>query len=1545
MTFFEGKIWKIDSAGTLIFRKKNPGNSDKHPKLRLAAMAIFFMLTFQIFLGITTAGVANAAWPDCNWQCPAQDVVMTRVWLGDAAGNDLSECTVGDPVTAYVWGRFVNTANSARYTVMMEGDFLIDGVSQGLFDLCVLDAIPGSSTTTAQLGAPFQWTCGSRVELSADTVIAWQTNVGVCAGFVPECNDFPPAKCWQGDGPIVVEPPPFVDLNIVKTHSKDPVAPGDSLTYTISYSNSGNTDATNVVITETYDSNVTFDSATPSPDSGDNVWNIGTLAPGGSGTISVTVTVSGGISVPNTIVNDVEIESDTAGPVTAQETTAVIGQPLFEISKGDSPDPVQAGGLLTYTVNYSNTGNAGATGVVITETYDSNVTFDSATPDPSNLGSGNNIWNIGALAAGASGSITITVRVASPLPNGTLLDNNVSLTANEGSALAQQVTTVQSNPILNVSKVHSADPIEAGEDLTYTITYSNSSTANATATNVVITDTYDSNVTFVSATPAPDVGNNQWNIGSLAPGASGTISITVNVNKPLQNGTLLVNNVQLTSDQGNTSAQETTEVQSQPLLQITKSDSPDPVSPNQLLTYTLNYDNDAAATSDATGVVITETYDSNVTFVSATPAPDVGNNQWNIGTIIPGGSGSISITVRVNTPLPNGTLLNNSVVISANEGSANAQETTAVQSSPSLNLTKIDSPDPVEPNGILTYTLNYSNDTTGTEAATNVVITETYDSNVTFVSATPAPDVGNNQWNIGSLAPGDNGTIIIQVQVKTPLPNGTILTNQAVMNSDQGNIFATETTTVQSAPVLAINKVHSKDPVKPGENLTYTITYSNGSSASETATNVVMTETYDSNVTFVSANPAPDVGNNQWNIGTLAPGASGTITVTVLVKTPLPDGTALLNTVVIAADQGSAEAQEVTVVESSPTLTINKIHSQDPVSPGDNLTYTITYSNVGNDAAFNVVITETYDSNVTFVSATPSPDSGDNKWNIGTLAAGATGILTVVVNVNTPLPDGTQILNNVQIISNRGGASAQEVTIVDSNPILSINKIHSHDPVRAGENLTYTITYANSSDASETATNVVITETYDSNVTFVSATPAPDVGNNQWNVGTLTPGVSGTITVTVKVNSPLSDGTQLLNSVLIQSDQGSANAQEVTVVESNPVLVISKIHSADPVKAGDNLTYTITYSNESSASETATSVVIIETYDPNVTFVSATPAPDVGNNQWNIGTLAPGAFGTITVTVKVNSPLPDGTQILNGVQLNSDQGSTHAEEVTRVESNPILSISKTSSPDPVRAGDNLTYTINYANASASSETATNVVITETYDSNVTFVSAAPAPDVGNNQWNIGSLSPGATGSITVTVKVNTPLTNGTQLLNSVLIQSDQGSATAQEITVVESNHTFTISKTGSPDPVRPGQDLTYTINYSNLASSTETATNVVITETYDSNVTFISASPSPSVGNNQWNIGNLAPGASGSITVTVNVNSNVQGGTKITNTVVIQSDRVFANAEEETTVESNIPPPIPTLNEWGFLLFATLTVLAGLWMFRTRRETSRVSRT
>jgi uncharacterized repeat protein (TIGR01451 family) len=98
------------------------------------------------------------------------------------------------------------------------------------------------------------------------------------------------------------------------------------------------------------------------------------------------------------------------------------------IGKIDDPHEVPPGQLLTYTITYSNTGREGATGVQIVEAYDKDVDFQSAQPPPD---IGNNLWIIGDLGAGESGTITATVRVENEAEDRNFLFNTVSILSNE----------------------------------------------------------------------------------------------------------------------------------------------------------------------------------------------------------------------------------------------------------------------------------------------------------------------------------------------------------------------------------------------------------------------------------------------------------------------------------------------------------------------------------------------------------------------------------------------------------------------------------------------------------------------------------------------------------------------------------------------------------------------------------------------------------------------------------------------------------------------------------------------------------------------------------------------------------------------------------------------------------------------------------------------------------------------------------------------------------------------------------------------------------
>jgi uncharacterized repeat protein (TIGR01451 family) len=114
-------------------------------------------------------------------------------------------------------------------------------------------------------------------------------------------------------------------LDIAKIDDPHGVLPGQLLTYTITYSNTGREGATGVQIVEAYDTDVDFQSAQPPPDIGSNLWMIGALGPGVGGTITATVQVEDEAKDRNFLFNTVSILSnETLEPISMTLPTRVI---------------------------------------------------------------------------------------------------------------------------------------------------------------------------------------------------------------------------------------------------------------------------------------------------------------------------------------------------------------------------------------------------------------------------------------------------------------------------------------------------------------------------------------------------------------------------------------------------------------------------------------------------------------------------------------------------------------------------------------------------------------------------------------------------------------------------------------------------------------------------------------------------------------------------------------------------------------------------------------------------------------------------------------------------------------------------------------------------------------------------------------------------------------------------------------------------------------------------------------------------------------------
>ena len=144
--------------------------------------------------------------------------------------------------------------------------------------------------------------------------------------------------------------------------------------------------------------------------------------------------------------------------------------------------------------------------------------------------------------------------------------------------------------------------------------------------------------------------------------------------------------------------------------------------------------------------------------------------------------------------------------------------------------------------------------------------------------------------------------------------------------------------------------------------MTYTLEYANA--GSEPATNVQTMDALPENLHFVSATGGgvEDSGQIVWKLGKLPGGASGAVELVAQIASPLKNDTVIANTASIESGGGQIAAQSPTVtlrVISAPKVALNKgVDMTGKVSPGDILTYTLSYNNTSNAVATRVVLSD-----------------------------------------------------------------------------------------------------------------------------------------------------------------------------------------------------------------------------------------------------------------------------------------------------------------------------------------------------------------------------------------------------------------------------------------------------------------------------------------------------------------------------------------------------------------------------------------------------------
>ncbi len=334
------------------------------------------------------------------------------------------------------------------------------------------------------------------------------------------------------------------------------VEPGDALTITVFFNNTGNATAPSAWINVSLPAGLIYVSDTSIVEggikTGDYNWtftNVNTTNHNFDILTLVWEGLTDGESM--TISADLEYLDQTSMPMPPSSTFATVTarRPVMSVTKITETGIIPTGGTFNYTIAFQNLGSVNASEVFINDSLPWEVTYLNDTAS-SVGGTQIGTWNWSFSNVAGFTSFDITVQALSNLSDGSIIVNRVNLYYRNANNIWFPIETATNStmvaaPSMTFMKTVDKGLASAGDLLDYTLEVNN--IGMGSARYAWINDTIPNGTTYDSSTPACDtIANNTctWKLSDLAPGKI-QVHLVVSVNASLPDSFVIQNDAYL----------------------------------------------------------------------------------------------------------------------------------------------------------------------------------------------------------------------------------------------------------------------------------------------------------------------------------------------------------------------------------------------------------------------------------------------------------------------------------------------------------------------------------------------------------------------------------------------------------------------------------------------------------------------------------------------------------------------------------------------------------------------------------------------------------------------------------------------------------------------------------------------------------------------------------------------------------------------------------------------------------------------------------------